>query len=250
MPAHPSLSHTDHRPWPLPEGEWTWRQSWCDLLFAHWPIPVSAIRHLVPSSLKIQEFEGTSWIGVVPFRMAGVMRRPLPDLPYFSAFPEINVRLYVEAEGKPGVWFLSLEAANLAAVIGARAMYNLPYFHAGMTFGESDGGIEIASKRFRDKRDLRFECSYRPVGDPYESQPGTLESWLTERYCLYARLRNGAIRRVEVHHRPWPLQKAEAEIRLNTLDSPHGIQLDGPPPVLHFSRSLDVAIWPAVDISA
>ena len=249
-PTHPSLTRTDHRPWPLPGGEWTWRQSWRDLLFAHWPIPASALRDLVPPALEIQEFDGTSWIGLVPFRMAGVMRRPLPDLPYFSAFPEINLRLYVEAEGKPGVWFLSLEAANMAAVIGARAIYNLPYYHAQMDFEEVGDGFDVASKRRYDTRNLRLECTYQPAGEPYESEPGTLESWLTERYCLYAQQRNGSIQRVEVHHHPWPLQKAEAEIRLNTLHMPHGLNLEGAPPLLHFSRRIDVSIWPTTEVIA
>src|SRR5690554_1769026 len=113
---HPALTQTDHRPWPLPAHRWTWRQTWCDLLFAHWPIDAKKLRPLVPEALTIQEYDGTSWIGVVPFRMEGVMLRPLPDLPWLSAFPELNVRLYVEYGGKPGVWFLSLDATNPLAV--------------------------------------------------------------------------------------------------------------------------------------
>ena len=250
MSVHPSLSRVDHRPWPLPEGSWTWRQSWCDLLFAHWPVPSELLRNLVPDELQIQEFDGTSWVGVVPFRMEGVMRRPLPDLPYVSAFPEINLRLYVEAGGKPGVWFLSLDAANMAAVLGARVLYNLPYFHASMKLLERDGEFAYSSRRTGRNETPAFRATYRPVGDIYESRPGTLESWLTERYCLYARQRNGRIRRVEVHHVPWPLQKAEAEIELNTLSLPHGFSIDGEPTLLHFSRRIDVAIWPSAKIDA
>ena len=78
---HPSLNHVAHRPWALPHGEWRWRQSWRDLLFAHWPIPAAELRRYVPAPLLVQQFEGTSWVGLVPFRMAGVMRRPWPDLP-------------------------------------------------------------------------------------------------------------------------------------------------------------------------
>ncbi len=96
---HPALRRLDHRPWPVPTRRWTWRQSWYDLLFAHWPVPAADLRPLVPDGLRIQEFDGTSWVGVVPFRMVGVMRRPLPDLPWVSAFLELNVRLYVELDG-------------------------------------------------------------------------------------------------------------------------------------------------------
>ncbi len=108
-----------HRPWPIPKRRWIWRQSWCDLLFAHWPIEASQIRRLVPEPLQIDEFDGTSWIGIVPFRMEGVMRRPFPDMPWISAFPELNLRLYVHHQGKPGVWFLSLDATNPLAVWAA-----------------------------------------------------------------------------------------------------------------------------------
>lgn len=92
---HASLERLGHRPWALPDRPWAWRQSWLDLLFAHWPIEARLLQPLVPPPLQVQELDGTSWIGLVPFQMAGVMRRPLPDLPWISAFPELNVRLYV-----------------------------------------------------------------------------------------------------------------------------------------------------------
>src|SRR5690606_34777811 len=141
---HSSLSRTDHRPWPMPSRRLTWRQSWLDLLFIHCPVPLEVLRPLVPDCLKVQEFGGTSWVGVVPFRMAGVMRRPLPDLPGLSAFPELNVRLYVEAEGKPGVWFLSLDATNPLAVWAARRFFHLPYHRANISLQRTDSGIRYS----------------------------------------------------------------------------------------------------------
>src|SRR5947207_5168170 len=87
--VHPAVAQLGHRPWPLPAAEWTWRQAWRDLLFAHWPVPAEALRPLVPPALEVETFDGTAWIGVVPFRMTGVMRRPLPDVPGVSAFPEL-----------------------------------------------------------------------------------------------------------------------------------------------------------------
>ncbi|MCA9241502.1 MAG: DUF2071 domain-containing protein, partial [Planctomycetales bacterium] len=110
MPRHSSLATTAHRPWPLPPGSWSWRQSWVELLFAHWRAPAEQLRTLVPRGLELDLFDGHAWVGLVPFRMEGVMRRPLPDLPWVSAFPELNLRTYVTHGGKPGVWFLSLDA--------------------------------------------------------------------------------------------------------------------------------------------
>ena len=243
---HHALTKTDHRPWPIPQQRWTWRQSWRDLLFAHWPIDTDVIRPLVPPELTIQEFDGTSWIGIVPFRMAGVMRRPLPDLPWVSAFPELNVRVYVEYEGKPGVWFLSLDATNPLAIWGAKTFFHLPYHRASMTVtptarANSEPGVEYSS--VRSEGDAVFEASYRPTSDPYAASPGTLEHWLTERYCLYAKSRRGNLFRGEVHHHPWPLQSADATIMQNTMTAPHGIALDGPPQHLHFARRIDVVVW-------
>ena len=153
---HPSLRQTDHRPWPLPPGPWTWRQQWCDLLFAHWPMPVAALRALVPPVLEIQEFDGTSWVGVVPFHMRGVMRRPLPDLPWVSAFAELNLRLYVVHGGRPGVWFVSLDAANPLAVWAARTFFHLPYFHARHDRGDVRGGRTVPPRRCIERREVRW----------------------------------------------------------------------------------------------
>jgi uncharacterized protein YqjF (DUF2071 family) len=246
---HAAFARTDHRPWPLPDAAWTWRQSWRDLLFAHWPVPAAELRPLAPPELEIQEFDGTSWIGVVPFRMAGVMRRPLPDLPWISAFPELNLRLYVEHDGKPGVWFLSLDATNPLAVWAARRFFHLPYFGADMSLDDRGDGIAYRSVRRAQPRGLTFRARYRPTSETYESRPGTLEHWLTERYCLYARSPRGRLYRAEVHHPPWPLQRAEAEIERNELLDPHGLRVSGPPALLHFARRIDVVVWSAVEIA-
>lgn len=238
---HVALRELDHRPWPLPAVEWTWRQSWRDLLFAHWQVPAAVLKPLIPRELELDEFEGTSWIGVVPFRMTGVMRRPLPDMPWVSAFPELNVRLYVTHGGRPGVWFLSLDATNALAVWAARRFFHLPYFRAEMSL--RDDGREI---RYESERSgAKFSAVYGPTGEPYGAARGTLEHWLTERYCLYARAPDGSLWRNDVHHAPWPLQPARAELRDNTMPAFHGLTVSGPPQLLHFARHLDVVVWNA-----
>ena len=236
---HPSLLHLDHRPWPLPEGPWNWRQSWRDLLFAHWPMDAASLRPLIPDGLRLHEFDGTAWIAVVPFRMTGVMRRHLPDLPWISAFPELNVRTYVERDGKPGVWFLSLDATNPLAVWTARTFFHLPYFQADMSLSENATRIDYRSHR----GEARFEGSYRPSSETYFAAQGTLEHWLTERYCLYARDAQGTLWANDVHHAPWPLQRAEAEIRVNTMLAPHQLSVPDVPPLLHFAKRVDVVVW-------
>jgi len=238
---HPAFSAIDHRPWSLPTERWSWRQSWRELLFAHWPIPAQQLRRLVPQELEIQELEGTAWIGVVPFRMTGVMRRHLPDLPWFSAFPELNVRTYVKKDGKPGVWFLSLDATNPVAVWAARRYFHLPYYQARMSLTRAGETIHYASRRVG----AAFQGTYRPTSAPYRALPGSLEHWLTERYCLYALAPDGVLRRNEVHHLQWPLQRAEAHIEENTMLDLHGLRVSGAPSLLHYAHRIDVAVWSA-----
>ncbi|HEX4128620.1 MAG TPA: DUF2071 domain-containing protein [Pirellulales bacterium] len=228
----------------MPKRPWSWRQTWCDLLFAHWSVPAEALRPLVPAELAIDKCDGTAWIGVVPFRMQGVMLRWLPDVPGLSAFPELNVRTYVTCNGRPGVWFFSLDATRRLAVWGARRFFHLPYHLAEMQVTAGPSGIGYRSRRLDVARPVEFRARYEPISQPYEATAGTLEHWLTERYCLYARSPRGAIYRVEVHHHPWPLQRARVEIERNDLFA--GLispPLRAPPMLAHFARRVDVVVW-------
>jgi uncharacterized protein YqjF (DUF2071 family) len=219
-------------------------QTWHDLLFAHWPVPPTALRPLVPDALPLDLWEGQAWLGVVPFRMTGIRFRWLPPIPGTSAFAELNVRTYVTLDGRPGVWFFSLDAACALAVAGARFAYHLPYWRAGMAVtGEGDGVRYESRRTHRGAPRADFRGSYRPTGPVRMAQPGSVEHWLTERYCLYVLDRRGAVRRGDVEHAPWPLQPAAASIEVNTMAEPLGLRLEGPP-LLLFARELQVRVWP------
>ena len=206
------LKSTAHRPWALPRGPWVMRQVWHDLLFAHWAVAAGALRPLIPPQLEIDTFGGNAWIGVVPFRMSGVrMRGPL-GLRAFPPFPELNVRTYVVKDGKPGVWFFSLDAASALAVWGARRFFHLPYFLARMKCEESGGWIEYSSAREKSTVAAKLLGRYRPVGDAFVGELGSIEHFLAERYCLYTVDRRGRIILCEIHHPPWRLQVAEVEL--------------------------------------
>ncbi len=239
------LPPTEHRPWPLPRGPWVMRQTWHDLLFAHWPLPPDAFRARIPRSLSLDTFDGRAWIGVIPFHMSGVRPRGLPPLPGLSAFPELNVRTYVTAEEKPGVLFFSLDAGSRVAVEAARLTYGLPYYRARMSVRTEGEAIRYASRRVdRRGRPAELAARYRPTGPVFGAGPGTLERFLTERYCLYAPRPDGRLYRAEIHHAPWPLQPAEAELERNSMAAADGIDLPGSTPVLHFARRLAVVVWP------
>lgn len=239
------LQQLAHRPWPLPAGPWVMGQRWRELLFAHWPLDPEVLRPMIPPGLTLDTWEGQAWIAVVPFRMTDVAPRFCPSVPWLSAFPELNVRTYVRYQDKPGVWFFSLEAANPVAVRIARQVFHLPYMDARMACLREGDAVRYRSHRTHagePPADLRMR--YRPTGSVYLSRPGTLEHWLTERYCLYSQAPNGTLYRGEIHHAPWPLQPAEAEWELNTLGQCHGLRLPDTEPLLHFARDIAVVVWP------
>jgi uncharacterized protein YqjF (DUF2071 family) len=239
--VHPALRTLSHRPWPLPAGLWAMAQTWHDLLFAHWPVEPSALRPLVPAELELDICQGRCWVGVIPFRMSGIRARGLPPLPGLSRFPELNVRSYVTFQGRPGVYFFSLDAANLTAVWAARTFYRLPYFHARMSSQAREEQIAYRCHRGDGRAD--FRAHFRPVGAITFRPRDSLERWLVERYCLYT-VGCGRVFRADIHHPPWPLQDAEAEIEINTMASAAGISLPKTPPLLHFAQELEVLIWP------
>ena len=243
------LFNSDHRPWPIPSSPWRMFQSWRDLLFAHWPVEPAALRHLMPRSLDVETFEGHAWVTVVPFWMSGVSLRPLPAVPGLSTFPELNVRTYVTIDNKPGVFFFSLDAGNRVAVEVARAWYHLPYLKAHMTTRHVGETIHYTSHRTDPRgRPAELIGEFHPTGPVYRSEPGNLDYWLTERYCLYALDRRERVYRAEITHQPWPLQPAEASFSKNTTLAAHGIELPDCPPLLQFSRRLDVRAWQPVRI--
>jgi uncharacterized protein YqjF (DUF2071 family) len=235
-----SLESLEHRPWALPGRGWIMGQTWEDLLFAHWRVPAEEIRQHVPAGLEVDEHDGSAWLGITPFRVSGLRLRGLPPLPRLSSFLELNVRTYVTFGDRPGIWFFSLDASSPLAVEAARRLYRLPYFRARITAGERAGWFDYECSR-TDEAGRVFSGRYRPAGEVFHAQPGSREWFLAERYCLYTTGEQGQLLRAEIHHGPWPLQSAEAEIDLTTVsrvDLPAGEQ-----PVLHFSRRQDVLIW-------
>ncbi|NDI35498.1 YqjF family protein [Chengkuizengella sediminis] len=237
------LKITQHREFPVPSTPWIMKQTWNDLLFAHWPVRVKDIRDVIPSSLKIDEYDGFAWIGVVPFHMSNIRIRFLPTLPFTSNFPEINVRTYVKYKGKAGVYFFSLDAMNHLAVFMSRKLFALNYFYANIKHtSRSDNNYYESKRKGKDKVLAGFTGSYKPTSKPYRSIRDSFDYWLTERYCLFCNDKN-YLYRGDIHHLPWELQHAEAEIVENSMTSPIGINLSSDKPILHFSKKMDALLW-------
>jgi len=245
------LFRTSHRLRPLPAGRWAITQRWNDLLFAHWPIPASSIAALLPEWLEVDTFQGSAWLGAVPFWLDRIKIRGVPTIPGGRGFPDLNLRTYVRDQftNTPGIYCFSLDSGNLVAVAMARALYHLPYRWADMRMEQrSEREFAFYSRRRFTSRPVIFKARYRGLGPSHklsQIQSGTLESFFTERSCLFSSNRAGQPIRASLHYVPWPLEEAEAEIERNDLATAIGIELPDRDPVLHYSRRLGVYIWPA-----
>ena len=211
-------------------------QTWDDLLFIHYRVPVEDLRALVPDGLEVQEHSGSGWLGVTPFVVTGLRARGLLPLPFASSFRELNVRTYVTRDAKPGIWFFSLDASSQLAVEAARRLYRLPYFRADISVQRRGDSVAYDCSRGAGKV---FSATYGPDGAVFNAEPGSLEHFLTERYCLYAE-HEGELYRAEIHHRPWPLRPARVRIDLNTMPP---LTVPQEEPLVHLSARQDVVIW-------
>jgi len=202
-------------------------------------VDADALRRLLPDAVRLQTHDGAAWLGMTPFCVSALRLRGTLPLPRVSSFLELNVRTYVTAGGKPGIWFFSLDASSRLAVEAARRTYKLPYHQARIRATPQDGWIEYESARAGHV----FDARYRPSGEVFHAAPGSLDEFLAERFCLYTVDERGRLYRAEIHHSPWPLRPAEAVIELNTM-APAELALPDGEPVLHFARVHDVVIWP------
>ena len=231
-----------------PAGTPVMRQLWRHLGFLHFPVDAAALAATLPPGLEVDVFDGQAYVGLVPFT---IPRSRLPGLgvPVTPPFHELNVRTYVHRGGRgPGVWFFSLDAASRLAVLGARAVYGLPYFHAAMSMrvAGSDSQVDIVyssrrSSRGADSKAAAFSGHYGPSGAAAEARPGSLEFWLVERYLLYSW--NGRrLSTARVFHAPYPVQPARAEVT-ETVIAAAGLSVRGPAAHVHYASEVDVRIY-------
>jgi uncharacterized protein YqjF (DUF2071 family) len=223
-----------------PSGSPLMYQSWNNLLFMHWQVPEAALRPLLPDRLSIDTFEGKAWVAITPFTVRDARPIFTPPLPWVSDFHEINVRTYVHLGGVPGVWFFSLDANSLVAVLGARTFFHLPYHVAKITLRQEARTIHYHSTR--EDQSAKFKADWE-VGELIgQATTESLEFFLVERYCLYTA--DGAtLYRGRIHHQPWRLRSAQLSALQSTMIEVQGLSEPTEKPLLHYSESLDVAIW-------
>ena len=224
-----------HRPWPTPDEPWVQAQTWEDLAFLHWRVDADALAKLLPPELPPDTHDGVAWLGITPVVLTNFRLRGMPPLPKLSTFPELNVRTYATVGDRPGIWFFTLDASSQLAVEAAKRIYKLPYHHAQMRVERHGLFVHYESAR----PGAAFSGRYRGDGDFFQAEPGSLEYFLTERYCLYTE-DGGRLYRADIHHPPWSLQHGEAFVDLNTI-APLAVA-DEPSHVLFAARQ-DVVVW-------
>ena len=238
------LKTQNHQYWPLPSKYWIMRQTWKNVLFAHFPISPERLRPHIPSTLEIDTYQDSAWLGVIIFVIEGIYFRGLSPISVVFKFPEVNLRTYVQHGGKRGVFFLSLDVGNWASLAISKGWYHLPYCSAEISYRKEGDTFHCHSLR-KGKSDnpITFTGSFTPDLEVYFPEDGTIDHWLTERYCLYSQDNRGNLYCGDIHHKPWPLQKAEAIISTNTLPTPFGIDISKPEPTFYFSEGVDTLFW-------
>ena len=231
-----------------PDGSPVMYQSWGDLLFMHWQVPADALRRLIPARLEIDTFDGDAWVGVTPFTLWGVRPVFTPPLPFVSEFHEINVRTYVHLGGVPGVWFFSLDANSAVAVAAARALFRLPYFAAEISREHGGDTTVFMSRREGESAPAAyFGATWKTADELPEAEPGSLDFFLVERYCLYT-ADGGKVYRARIHHRPWPLREVRVETYRSGMVEAAGLGTPAGEPLVHHGGPVDVEVWPLEEV--
>lgn len=212
---------------------------WRDVLFANWSVNPRIVDPHLPEALTLDTFDGEAWLSVVPFTNVDVRPRFLPDgtgLP----LPELNLRTYVRHDETPGVYFFSLDAQGILAVLGARLFHHLPYYYANIDLVQERDGIRFTCRRRHPgARPVRFEATYRPTGSSFTADEETLSWFLTERYRYYTEAPDGTIRHAEIQHDSWPLYDVDVDIKKNTLFRADGFEMPESDPIHFYSPGVD-----------
>ncbi|WP_109831792.1 YqjF family protein [Reichenbachiella versicolor] len=234
MTNHQILETVDHRPWELAKGKWSYYQEWNQVVFLHWKVSQSILRKFVPEHLEIDLYQNQAWISLVVFRMDNIRPRLLPSFPPISNFDEINIRTYVQQNGKSGVYFLSIEASKRLSTLIAKNLSELPYRYSSIN-RNSLSNFSSKNTNYNDHLNFTYEVKNET---PKKSE---LDLWLTERYALFQTSRYG-LNKFEIHHIEWPIKN----IKLSTLKYHYSRFLElfsGEPNLVHFSEGVQVLAW-------
>ena len=216
-------------------------QRWSDVVFVHWRYDPAVVQALLPRGVHVDTIDGNAWVGLVPFRMEGLGVPGWAPLPLVGSFPEVNVRTYVRAGGRRGVWFFSLDIDRALPAVVACAAYHLPYC-VGDVLHVHAGGMIISSVERRwphgatVRSHLAVEVGSRPADDD------ALARVLTSRWGLVSATRRGRLAHAPVDHRPWPLQQGQVRDLEDGLLAGAGLPAPQGDPHVVWSPGVDVRV--------
>ncbi|MFJ1473726.1 YqjF family protein [Capnocytophaga cynodegmi] len=232
------LSQTQHRPYVLPEGNWVYYQEWNRALFLHYKVPYESLRELVPNDLYLDSYDEDYYVSLVAFTMEKIRPKYLPSVGFISDFDEINVRTYVEKNGKKGVYFLNIEAGKMLSTLIAKSLSGLPYEFSSMKRTENQ---YISHNK---KKNFHFETAFE-IGN-HISQKTELDLWITERYCLFLDSDN-TLYRYDIHHEEWKIKSLHIN-KLNVDYRLKNIHLTPNFDLCHYSEGTQVISWSRVKL--
>lgn len=226
-------SYTTHRPWTMPKHPWSYYQEWNEVVFLHYKVNEQLLRTFVPNQLELDQFNGECWVSLVAFNMGQIHPRLLPSIDSVSNFYELNIRTYVKSNGKPGVYFLSIEASKSLSCILAQTISKLPYKYAEMK--RKNNSFESANNSTKNFFYIQYSIGHKI------QQKNNLEHWLTERYALFQDYKKD-IYGFEVHHKAWELHKLK--IQRLIVDYPmYNFFFLKPPDASHYTKGVAVLSW-------
>lgn len=227
------LKDKEHRPFDYPTSRWIYYQEWNHVLFLHWKVPFDILRTIVPEKLNVDTFEGAAYVSLVAFIMQNIRPRNLPAVKFISEFDEVNVRTYIDNDGRKGVYFLNIEAGKTLSVLIAKMLSGLPYEKA--TISRENGRYTSVNIEKNFSLDAEFAVRERMTNK------SALDSWLTERYCLYLH-KGGANYRYDIHHNEWAIKNVD--IKQLALKYHIGrLSLTDTPDLMHYSEGVKVLAW-------
>jgi uncharacterized protein YqjF (DUF2071 family) len=232
------LNTIGHRQYPLPEKPWKQYQQWHRNLLLHWKVEASALRALLPEGLSLDTIYGQAWVSMIAFSVKKLRPRFLPAIPLVSDFHEVNFRTYVVRDGIPGIYFLSIEAQKILPVLLARLFIGLPYVKSNI---ERKRWLYLSRNKTRG---FSLSAGFK-VGPVLEAR-SELDYWLTERHALYKE-HGSKLHRIDVHHRPWPLQQMDIDARISGYPL-IGSPVADLPDLVHYAQELTVLVWGAESI--
>ncbi|MFC5541612.1 MAG: DUF2071 domain-containing protein [Bacilli bacterium] len=223
---------------------WLMKQTWSDILFLHYPVKKEVLELHLPPNLELDTYEGTGWVTIVPYMMKASGFRGLPSIPMGAGIPGINVRTYVKAGEKPGIYFFKLAIRNRLAAIAAKSFFQLPYLYMDISLRRTGETVCFESRA----HPIPLVCEYRVQSPASPVEKGSLGEWLLERYCFYTTGPKGKLLRGDIFHESWIIQNIDLIGMENNIFSTFRLNPQSFRPVIHYSKQLNVHFWPLVSM--